>query len=264
MTAPDHAPLGASASSRFRSSVERVIGTAPAFCSRFTRFGAGRRSAPHPLPAPAARPGPTVLPNVFLVGKAAHLGDPVQISLEVLPLETSIDRRRSSGRRSLGWLICPVEKILVPTDCKAPMPIPSRRATGSTGILQVTRPWRPSLCRAVDRSVAVSLRLSTLASDKTQVTHLADLNSSPWPTVCSMEQQDEPEMLIIEIVLDAKACQGLIAAGFDVFWRPLMLRRPSSLFESEFGRENHFVAPIRDGASNQALVVPIAIDIGCV
>ena len=72
-------------------------------------------------------------------------------------------------------------------------------------------------------------------------------------------------MLVVEIdVVDAKTCQGLIAAGFDVFWAATDVHAAIIAFEGKFGRKNHFVAPISDGTSNKTLIVPIAVDIGCV
>lgn len=35
-------------------------------------------------------------------------------------------------------------------------------------------------------------------------------------------------------------------------------------FQAELGHEDHLIAVIGDDASNQALVVPIAIDVGCI
>ena len=72
-------------------------------------------------------------------------------------------------------------------------------------------------------------------------------------------------MLVVEVdVVDAKTCQGFIAAGFDIFWAATDVKAAIITLQAELGRENHLVAPIGDGASNQALVMPIAIDVGCV
>ena len=72
-------------------------------------------------------------------------------------------------------------------------------------------------------------------------------------------------MLVVEVdVVGAKTCQGFIAAGFDVFWAATDVEAAIITFEAEFGRENYFVAPIGNGTSNKALIVSIAIDVGCV
>ena len=45
-------------------------------------------------------------------------------------------------------------------------------------------------------------------------------------------------MLVVEVdVVGAKTCQGLVAAGFDVFWATTDVEAAIIAFEAEFGRE---------------------------
>ena len=72
-------------------------------------------------------------------------------------------------------------------------------------------------------------------------------------------------MLVVEVdVVGAKTCQGLIAAGFDVFWTSTDVEAAIITLQAEFGRENNFVAAIGDGTTNKTLIVSIAIDVGCI
>ena len=70
-------------------------------------------------------------------------------------------------------------------------------------------------------------------------------------------------MLVVEVdVLDAQTRQRLVAAGFDVLRAAIDVKAPIIIPQAELGRENHFVSPISNGASNQALVVSTPIHIG--
>src|SRR5579859_2850769 len=99
---------------------------------------------------------------------------------------------------------------------------------------------------------------------KPQVAHLTRLDEfRHCPDSIFYRDIGIDAMLVIEVdMLDAQTRQRLIAAGFDVFGATARSHAPIIASQPELGCQDHTVAPVSDGAPDEAFIVSIAIDIG--
>src|SRR5579859_7023338 len=99
---------------------------------------------------------------------------------------------------------------------------------------------------------------------KSQIAYLASLDEFRHRSDGLLNRDSGVDaVLVIEVdVIDAQARQGLIAASFNIIRATTDVHAAIIALHTELGCQNHLITSIRDGASNQAFVVSIAIDIG--